>query len=211
MHSRPLKGADAVTPAAPERPRQFGRLVIGLAILLAVTSSLAAEDSTEVWAALVQGGHVAVIRHGNAPPGYGGDPPGFRFDDCKTQRNLDEVGREQGRALGEAFRKHGVRVDRIVSSPVCRCLETGRLMAVGSVETSWALLPDMGPSPVRFLELKEMVSSWRGPGTLVLVTHALTVGPLTGFLPEQAEMVVLKPTPGSPKGGSLVGRIAPPR
>jgi phosphohistidine phosphatase SixA len=200
-----------VTPAAPERLRQFGQLVIGLAILLAVTSSLAAEDSNEVWAALVQGGHVAVIRHGNAPPGYGGDPPGFRFDDCKTQRNLDEVGRAQGRALGEAFRKHGVRVDRIVSSPVCRCLETGRLMAVGSVETSWALLPDMGPSPVRFLELKEMVSSWRGPGTLVLVTHALTVGPLTGFLPEQAEMVVLKPTPGSPKGGSLVGRIAPPR
>jgi phosphohistidine phosphatase SixA len=211
MPSRPRKGADAVTPAAPERPRQLGQLVIGLAIVLAVTSSLAAEDSNEAWAALVQGGHVAVIRHGNAPPGYGGDPPGFRFDDCKTQRNLDDIGREQGRALGEAFRKHGVRVDRIVSSPVCRCLETGRLMAVGSVETSWALLPDMGPSPVRFLELKEMVSSWRGPGTLVLVTHALTVGPLTGFLPEQAEMVVLKPTPGSPKGGSLVGRIAPPR
>ena len=77
--------------------------------------------------------------------------------------------------------------------------------------TSWALLPDAGPSPVRFLELKELVSSWRGPGTLVLVTHALTVSPLTGFLPEQAETVVLQPTAGSPRGGNLVGRIAPPR
>ena len=182
-----------------------------LAILLSFTPGLAADDSHDAWAALVKGGHVAVIRHGNAPPGYGGDPPGFRFDDCTTQRNLDDRGREQARALGEAFRKHGVRVDRILSSPVCRCQETGQLMAIGSVETSWALIPDTGPSPVRFSELKEMVSSWRGPGTLVLVTHALTVRPLTGFLPEQAETVVLRPAPETPRGGSLVGRIAPPR
>ncbi len=97
-----------------------------------------------------------------------------------------------------------------MSSPVCRCQETGQLMAVGSVETSWDLLPDTGPSPVRFLALKEMVSSWRGPGTLVLVTHALTVNPLTGFLPEQAGTVVLQPALDNPRRGSLVGRIAPP-
>jgi phosphohistidine phosphatase SixA len=193
-------------------PRQLDRLAPSvLAVLLIITPRLAAGDSDEAWAALVKGGHVAVIRHGNAPPGYGGDPPGFRLDDCKTQRNLDDLGREQARALGEAFRKHGVRVDRIVASPVCRCRETGELMAIGSVETSLALLPDTGPSPVRFLELKEMVSSWRGPGTLVLVTHALTVRPLTGFLPAQAETVVLQPALANPRGGSLVGRIGPPR
>src|SRR5438445_777818 len=196
---------------APRIPRQVGQLAPSvLAIFLIVTPGLATDDSNEAWAALVKGGHVAVIRHGNAPPGYGGDPPGFRVDDCTTQRNLDDIGREQARAVGEAFRTHGVRVDRVVSSPMCRCLETGQLMAVGSVETSWALLPDMGPSPVRFSELKELVSSWRGPGTLVLVTHALTVRPLTGFLPEQAETIVLKPSPESSRGGSLVGRIAPP-
>jgi len=172
-----------------------------------ITPDLAADDSNEAWAALVKGGHVAVIRHANAPPGYGGDPPGFRFDDCKTQRNLDDIGREQARALGEAFREHGVRVDRIVSSPVCRCLETGQLMAVGSVETSLALLPDT----VRVLELKELVSSWRGPGTLVLVTHGLAFGRLTRSFLEQAETVVLQPTPGNPQGGNLVGRIAPPQ
>ena len=86
---------------------------------------------------------------------------------------------------------------------MCRCLETGQLMAVGPVETSWALLPDTGPSHVRLLELKELVSSWRGPGTLVLVTHAQTVNPLTGFMPQQAETVVLKPTPGSERGELL--------
>jgi phosphohistidine phosphatase SixA len=192
-------------------PLRVGQLAPSvLAIVLMITSALAADDSNEAWAALVKGGHVAVVRHGNAPPGYGGDPPGFRFDDCKTQRNLDDMGRRQARALGEAFRKHGVHVDRIVSSPVCRCLETGQLMAVGPVETSWALLPDRSPGALRVLELKEMVSSWRGPGTLVLVTHALTVGPL-GFFLEQAETVVLQPEPGNARGGNLVARIAPPQ
>jgi phosphohistidine phosphatase SixA len=101
---------------------------------------------------------VVLIRHGNAPPGYG-DPPGFRMDDCATQRNLDEVGREQAQALGRAFRKHGVRVGRILSSPVCRCLETARLMAVGPVETSWALLPDKATTaPKRLPKLKALIS-----------------------------------------------------
>src|SRR5262245_61842762 len=163
------------------RLRQLGPLVCALAVVLVITPDLAAENSEQAWAALMAGGHVAVIRHGNAPPGYGGDPPGMRIDDCKTQRNLDDMGREQGKALGEAFRKHGVHVGRIVASPMCRCMETGRLMAVGPVETSWALLPG------RLSELKEMISSWRGPGTLVLVTHGQTVRPLTGFLPDQAE------------------------
>lgn len=197
--------------AAPLR-RLIGRVVLLVFVLsLAITAGLAADESNEAWAALAKGGHVALIRHGNAPPGYGGDPRGFRFDDCKTQRNLDDMGREQARALGEAFRKHGVRVDRVVSSPICRCLETGQLMAVGPVETSGALLPDSRGTDVRLLQLKEMVSSWRGPGTLVLVTHGLTVGRLTGLTPQQAETLVLQPTPANAQGGSPVGRIAPPQ
>ena len=97
--------------------RRIGRLAVCLlALSLVITPDVAADDSKEAWAALAKGGHVALIRHGNAPPGYGGDPPGFKLDDCATQRNLDERGREQARALGEAFRKHGVRVDRILSS-----------------------------------------------------------------------------------------------
>ncbi len=186
-------------------------VLCSLAISLVITPGPAAADSPEAWAALVKGGHVALVRHGNAPPGHG-DPPGFRIDDCKTQRNLDELGREQARALGEAFRSRGVRVDRILSSPWCRCLETARLMVVGPVDSSWALVPDREPStPVRLIELKELVSTWRGPGTLLLVTHAFTVRPLIGILPTQGETVVLKPEPGSAAGAELVGRIASPR
>ena len=56
-----------------------------------------------------------------------------------------------------------------------------------------------------------MVSSWRGPGTLVLVTHGLTVRSIIGIVPGQAETVVLKPRPASGDGGQVVGRIPAPQ
>jgi hypothetical protein len=65
--------------------RQFSWFaLVVLALSLIVMPAAAADDSQEAWAALAKGGHVALIRHGNAPPGYGGDPPGFRIDDCST-------------------------------------------------------------------------------------------------------------------------------
>src|SRR5215470_15900642 len=124
-----------------------------LALSLIVTPRAAFADERDAWAALASGGHVALVRHGNAPPGYGGDPPGFKIDDCTTQRNLDERGRDESRALGAAFRERGVRVDRVVASPWCRTQETAELMAVGSVERSWALVPDRDPRvPERLTE-----------------------------------------------------------
>jgi broad specificity phosphatase PhoE len=184
-------------------------LVVSLSLVSA--RGAAAPDAEQAWAALVAGGHVALIRHANAPPGYGGDPPGFRMDDCKTQRNLDELGRQQAQALGEAFRQRGVRVDRVLASPVCRCVDTAELMAVGPVEKSMALLPDRGEPRVRLLELQAMVSGWRGPGTLVLVTHGFTISPLLRTHLEQAETLVLKPGGGSGAVADIVGRIPTPQ
>ena len=181
---------------------------VALAVAL-MAAPVAAAASDEAWAALAKGGHVALVRHGNAPPGYG-DPPGFKIDDCATQRNMDERGRAQARAVGEAFRQHGVIVDKILSSPWCRCLETARLMALGPVENTWAVAAS-DRSPERLVVLKQMMAGWRGPGTLVVVTHALTVQALVGIMPDQAETVVVKPRPGNEPGIDLVGRIAVPK
>jgi phosphohistidine phosphatase SixA len=192
------------------RKARMSRLALAvLALWLIAAPVAAADDSREAWAALVNGSLVALVRHGNAPPGYGGDPPGFKIDDCATQRNLDDSGRAQARALGEAFRQHGVRVDKILSSPWCRCLETARLMALGPVNDTLAAAAS-GKSPERLAALKQMVSSWRGPGTLVVVTHALTVQALVGIMPGQAETVVLRPRIGNEPGVDVVGRIPVP-
>ena len=53
------------------------------------------------------------------------------------------------------------------------------------------------------------MAAWRGPGTLILVTHALTVRALLGFLPQQGETVVLKPGEASARA-AVVGLIPPP-
>ena len=180
-----------------------------LALWLIAAPMEAVADERDAWAALVSGNHVALVRHGNAPPGYG-DPPGFKIDDCATQRNLDELGRAQARAVGEAFRQHGVQVDKILSSPLCRCLETARLLALGPVE-SVLTVASSDRSPESLPALKQMVANWRGPRTLVLVTHAFTVKSLVGIMPEQAETVVVRPKPGDQAGFDLVGRIITPR
>jgi phosphohistidine phosphatase SixA len=188
-------------------PRKW-LLLAALVVSWLAPFGAAAGDSQEAWTALVNGGHVALIRHGNAPPGYG-DPPGFKIDDCATQRNLDERGREQARTLGEALRQRGVRADKVLSSPWCRCLETARLMALGPVESTWTAAAS-DRSPDRLAALREMLADWRGPGTLVVVTHALTVQALIGITPGQAETVVLRPRPGREPGVEVVGRVPVP-
>lgn len=198
----------------PRIARQLGRFALAALTMALLITPARVADSQDAWAALVEGGHVALIRHGNAPPGQGGDPPGFKIDACATQRNLDETGRAQAKALGEAFRSRSVRVDSIRSSPWCRCMDTAELMAVGPVERSWALVPATATNPnapAALRALKEMVSSWRGPGTLVLVAHGLTARALLGIVPDQAETIVLKPAPGSASGAHVVGRIPPPQ
>jgi len=104
-----------------------------LAFLLAgvLTAPTAAGADEEVWALLKGGGQVILIRHAITTPGVG-DPPSMRVDDCSTQRNLTDEGRRDARRLGERFRAHGLVVDRVLSSPWCRCLETARL-AFGAV------------------------------------------------------------------------------
>ena len=60
------------------------RIIITIAFTLAATPATA--DPAAAWAALRRGGHVALLRHADAPGGAG-DPPGFKLDDCSTQRN----------------------------------------------------------------------------------------------------------------------------
>jgi creatinine amidohydrolase/Fe(II)-dependent formamide hydrolase-like protein len=59
--------------------------------------------------------------------------------------------------------------------------------------------------------MKEIIAAWRGPGTLVLVSHGWAIESLFGFIPASAETLVVKPRQASATGGDLVGRIAPPQ
>ena len=51
----------------------------------------------DLWAEAKEGDKIILIRHALAPGG--GDPPGFKINDCKTQRNLNKVGIEQSKVI----------------------------------------------------------------------------------------------------------------
>ena len=164
---------------------------IGVLLLLATSSVVAAADDA-VWAALRTSGAVVVLRHSYAPGAF--DPPDARLDDCSTQRNLDDNGREQARRIGEAFRRQGIAVGAVLSSPRCRCLDTARL-AFGKVEPWDVLQGSLSNAERRQAQLVEMrrrIAAYRDGPPLVLVTHGSVVTDLTGRDIRMGELVVLR-------------------
>lgn len=165
------------------------------ALLLGAPRLVGADDA--LWNLLRQGGHVVLMRHAITTPGAG-DPIGFRLDDCATQRNLTEAGREDARRVGAAFRAREIPIARVLSSPWCRCLETARL-AFGRAEP-WTALNNLHGRREREAEqmqsLREMTGRRHAGGNVILVTHGSVVLPLTGIRPAPAELVVVTPDEG---------------
>jgi phosphohistidine phosphatase SixA len=164
---------------------------LGLALLAPV--QLAAADDA-LWTRLKSGGHVILIRHAETDPGVG-DPPGFKVDDCATQRNLNAAGREAARRLGAEFTRRGIPVAKVLSSRWCRALETARL-AFGNAEP-WPALDNTFDTPQRREpQMRDVRKALGGPvrgGNLVLVTHGVNVYALSGVSPGTAEPVVVVP------------------
>ena len=69
------------------------------------------QASEENWKYAQEGGKIILIRHALAPGG--GDPAGFKIDDCKTQRNLNQTGINQSKNIGELFKKNKLIVSCI--------------------------------------------------------------------------------------------------
>jgi len=138
------------------------------------------------------------MRHAYAP-GVG-DPKGMVPGDCSTQRNLDERGRAQAKKLGERLRAASVSDIRVYTSQWCRCRETARLLAVGTVEDLPALnsffeQPEMRDE--RLASLRDFLDKLPRDGRpVVLVTHQVTVTALTGYFPSSGEGLVLKLSEG---------------
>lgn len=157
----------------------------------------AVADDAAAWAALRAGGHVVLIRHASTISGIG-DPPNFSLEDCATQRTLSEAGRAESRRIGERFRREGIRVERVFTSPWCRCRDTA-LEAFGTAE-DWAPLGSFFENRGRADEQTEAVrkriasySSRKPAGTIVMVTHQVNIGALTSQGVGMGEMVVVRP------------------
>jgi len=189
-----------------------GLVIAALASVVALAPAARAQDADAAWRALAGDGAVALIRHAKAP-GPSPDPPGARLEDCATQRNLSAEGRAQAAKLGEIWRAKGAKLGKAISSPWCRCLDTARLMGLGEPQIDHALYNLLARPPDRDAKVeafKKLIREWKGPGTLVLVTHGISMRAVIGTEGGEGGIVVVRPDPARAEGYRLVGTIPPP-
>ena len=167
------------------------RALLLLSLLVAMASPALADEAS-AWAALRRDGAVALMRHADAP-GVG-DPPGWKIDDCTTQRNLSAEGRADARAIGDRLRAERVPIKRLLSSPWCRCVDTAKLLNVGplQIEPTFSNAFVLADQRAALTEgARALIKRWRGPGTLLVVTHGANIQALTGRAPASGEIVVV--------------------
>ena len=154
--------------------------------------------SNEVYAndnlisSLQEGKKIVFIRHALAPGN--GDPENFILEDCSTQRNLNERGREQSKNIGNFFRNKNISVDKVLSSEWCRCKDTARL-AFDNFETFDALnsFYDERFAMNRSYQLKNLkvfINKWNSDSNLVIVTHYVVISALLNRGTSSGEMIV---------------------
>jgi phosphohistidine phosphatase SixA len=158
-----------------------------------------ADDAADAWKALRAGGHVALMRHTDAPGGAG-DPPGFRVDDCATQRNLSEKGRADAAKIGVRLKREGIAFEKILSSPWCRCKDTATLLNLGTVEEAATfgnvvVLRDQREGLTG--GARALIAKWKGPSNLLVMTHGANIAALTTIWPASGEIVVVRGGSGS--------------
>jgi hypothetical protein len=137
-----------------------------LKVLILSLFSIHSHSSEQNWKPAQEGNKVILIRHSLAPGG--GDPTGFKIDDCKTQRNLNRAGIIQSKKIGKLFKKNKVPIDQVLSSQWCRCKDTAKY-AFKSYKEFTALnstfqSPYNKNEPKQLKELYNFVKKWDGDG-----------------------------------------------
>ena len=177
-----------------------------VALLFLLSPLLPAHAQEDSWAALRQGG-VALLRHA-APNREHSTQTLLQSEDCQGQRWLSDLGQAQAASLGERFRREGISVATVLTSPLCPARATAEAIGLGTPEVFRGLLvapADRSLWSTRAGEvLRRLILEWRGPGTLVLVTHLGNIAALTGVTVDPGEGLVML-ADGS--GVRLVGRL----
>lgn len=105
-------------------------LVVGAVVSTAGAPAVSQElDNGGLVDALRRGGYVIVMRHARSPSARP-DPAAAAPGNADGERQLDEEGRRTARSMGEAFRRLGIPVHEVLSSPTFRALQTARLLGL---------------------------------------------------------------------------------
>ena len=146
------------------------------------------------------GGYVVYFRHASTNADQvDADRPDFAR--CETQRNLSADGRRMARDIGAAFKALAIRVDKVVTSPYCRTVETAQL-AFGRHEVSRVLYFAVGIEKEerarQSQQLRQMLSTPPAANSnTVIVGHNANLKEAAGVWPKkEGDAHVFRPGPG---------------
>ena len=157
-------------------------------------ASAQVQPTPDMVSILRTGGCVVLLRHAQTEPGIG-DPAGYRLDQCSTQRNLSNEGREQAKRIGQWLKGRGLTPQSIHTSTWCRCKDTAEL-AFGQYAVLSALNSTFDKRALQDSQTQELRTRLKNIATgqfEVWVTHQVNIAAMTGEVPAMGEAFVVKP------------------
>ena len=138
----------------------------------------AAESPAETLRLLRAGGFTIHFRH--APTDFSqSEVPGSADTDCAGQRNLSPAGRDLARAIGSAIAASKIPVGEVRAGPLCRTMETARLIFGRAISDPDVRGGGLGKSD--YPGLRRLLSKPVSPGTNnVLVGHGAQFQTVSG-------------------------------
>lgn len=183
-------------------------VLITLCTAIPAVSAQSLLEPTEAHRLLRNGGVALLLRHGQTESGIG-DPPGFKLDNCASQRNLSAAGRAELRDMASRLSAAQVGFARTFTSLWCRCRETAQLLTVApGVVEDWAPLNSQfsGNAVVDSANAQVVTKIRQIPATQswLLVTHQVNITATTGVVPAPGEGVLVQ---RSGAGIKVLGRV----
>jgi phosphohistidine phosphatase SixA len=163
-----------------------------LIIFITINSPIKADLNQNSINKLKKGGKLIFIRHAYAPGG--GDPINFDINECNTQRNLNNSGRNQADKIGSLFKDNNISTDKVYSSEWCRCKETA-LIAFNQFETKKFLNSFFSSKFAQnknsqIKSFKKFIKSWDGKKNLIFVTHYVFISEILDYAPSSGEIII---------------------
>jgi broad specificity phosphatase PhoE len=187
-----------------------GLVMVGLLVSAAFGQTLPPE---EVLKALRAGGYVIVVRHGATHADQADTDP-LNLDNVAKQRQLNDKGRADARALGDVFKAAAVPIGKSYSSRFFRAVETARLIGgkepqATSDVSEGGLVVSPNENNRRTAALRALVGAAPEPGTnTLIVTHKPNILDAFGrdwFEIKEGEASIFKPAGDGTF--TLVGRV----
>jgi len=191
------------------------RAAASLAVVLIAVAAWAqsATSLDDLLTTLRAGGQVIVVRHGATHADQADTDP-LNLENVAKQRQLNDKGRADARAMGEALKRAGIPIGRVYSSRFQRAVETARLIAGKEPEatndvTEGGQVVSPNENARRMQALRAMAARVPEPGTnTLIVTHKPNILDAYGkdwFDIREGEASVFKPDGSG--AYTLVGRV----